>query len=300
MKDSNKEIDLVIEDFSIYLLVDKKYSENTKISYKEDIVKFFNYIKKSPDRITDDDVFTYLKYLNDNKTSNKTVARNISSLKTFYKYMNITKKINYNPMDNIELPKIGKSLPNVLSLDEINLLLDIDVVDSFSARNKAMLELIYGSGLRVSELVNLKVNDVNLSDQLVRMIGKGNKERIVPIGDYAYDAISNYLLNYRDSMIKNEICDYLFLNNHGKNMTRQGFFIIINKLAKEKNIKKELSPHTLRHSFASHLLDNGADLKSIQEMLGHSSLSTTQIYMHVATEKLRKNYDISHPHSKEL
>ena len=300
MKDSNKEIDLVIEDFSIYLLVDKKYSENTKISYKEDIVKFFNYIKKSPDSITDDDVFTYLKYLNDNKTSNKTVARNISSLKTFYKYMNITKKINYNPMDNIELPKIGKSLPNVLSLDEINLLLDIDVVDSFSARNKAMLELIYGSGLRVSELVNLKVNDVNLSDQLVRMIGKGNKERIVPIGDYAYDAISNYLLNYRDSMIKNEICDYLFLNNHGKNMTRQGFFIIINKLAKEKNIKKELSPHTLRHSFASHLLDNGADLKSIQEMLGHSSLSTTQIYMHVATEKLRKNYDISHPHSKEL
>lgn len=300
MKDSNKEIDLVIEDFSIYLLVDKKYSENTKISYKEDIVKFFNYIKRSPDRITDDDVFTYLKYLNDNKTSNKTVARNISSLKTFYKYMNITKKINYNPMDNIELPKIGKSLPNVLSLDEINLLLDIDVVDSFSARNKAMLELIYGSGLRVSELVNLKVNDVNLSDQLVRMIGKGNKERIVPIGDYAYDAISNYLLNYRDSMIKNEICDYLFLNNHGKNMTRQGFFIIINKLAKEKNIKKELSPHTLRHSFASHLLDNGADLKSIQEMLGHSSLSTTQIYMHVATEKLRKNYDISHPHSKEL
>ena len=300
MKDSNKEIDLVIEDFSIYLLVDKKYSENTKISYKEDIVKFFNYIKKSPDSITDDDVFTYLKYLNDNKTSNKTVARNISSLKTFYKYMNITKKLNYNPMDNIELPKIGKSLPNVLSLDEINLLLDIDVVDSFSARNKAMLELIYGSGLRVSELVNLKVNDVNLSDQLVRMIGKGNKERIVPIGDYAYDAISNYLLNYRDSMIKNEICDYLFLNNHGKNMTRQGFFIIINKLAKEKNIKKELSPHTLRHSFASHLLDNGADLKSIQEMLGHSSLSTTQIYMHVATEKLRKNYDISHPHSKEL
>ncbi len=300
MKDSNKEIDLVIEDFSIYLLVDKKYSENTKISYKEDIVKFFNYIKKSPYRITDDDVFTYLKYLNDNKTSNKTVARNISSLKTFYKYMNITKKINYNPMDNIELPKIGKSLPSVLSLDEINLLLDIDIVDSFSARNKAMLELIYGSGLRVSELVNLKVNDVNLSDQLVRMIGKGNKERIVPIGDYAYDAISNYLLNYRDSMIKNEICDYLFLNNHGKNMTRQGFFIIINKLAKEKNIKKELSPHTLRHSFASHLLDNGADLKSIQEMLGHSSLSTTQIYMHVATEKLRKNYDISHPHSKEL
>lgn len=287
-----------IEDFGIYIKVDRKYSDNTKQSYLDDIKKCLMYLKKEPNKITDDDIFSYLKYLDKENLNSKTISRNISSLKTFFKYMNITNKMNDNPMDKIELPKITKSIPDVLTIDEIDLLMNINVIDAFTARNKAMLELVYGAGLRVSELVNLNINDIDLEEDLVRMIGKGNKERIVPIGDYAHEAIIIYLNEYRNLLVKpGKICDKLFLNNHGIGMTRQGFFKILNKLALEKGIKKDISPHTLRHSFASHLLDNGADLKSIQEMLGHSNLATTGIYTHVATNKLRENYDESHPHS---
>ena len=287
-----------IEDFGIYIKVDRKYSDNTKQSYLDDIKKCLMYLKKEPNKITDDDIFSYLKYLDKENLNSKTISRNISSLKTFFKYMNITNKMNDNPMDKIELPKITKSIPDVLTIDEIDLLMNINVIDAFTARNKAMLELVYGAGLRVSELVTLNINDIDLEEDLVRMIGKGNKERIVPIGDYAHEAIIIYLNEYRNLLVKpGKICDKLFLNNHGIGMTRQGFFKILNKLALEKGIKKDISPHTLRHSFASHLLDNGADLKSIQEMLGHSNLATTGIYTHVATNKLRENYDESHPHS---
>jgi len=160
-----------------------------------------------------------------------------------------------------------------------------------------MLELLYSSGLRVSELVSLTVNDINLDMSLVRIMGKGNKERIIPIGDYANNALKIYINDYRESMLKGKMNDYLFLNNHGSKMTRQGFFKIIKKLAKEKGIKTDFSPHTLRHSFATHLLNYGADLRSIQEMLGHSSISTTQIYTHVSTEKLKEDYNKYHPHS---
>lgn len=288
----------IIEDFGIYIKVDRKYSDNTKQSYLDDIKKCLMYLKKEPNKITDDDIFSYLKHLDKENLNSKTISRNISSLKTFFKYMNITNKMNDNPMDKIELPKITKSIPDVLTIDEIDLLMNINVIDAFTARNKAMLELVYGAGLRVSELVNLNINDIDLEEDLVRMIGKGNKERIVPIGDYAHEAIIIYLNEYRNLLVKpGKICDKLFLNNHGIGMTRQGFFKILNKLALEKGIKKDISPHTLRHSFASHLLDNGADLKSIQEMLGHSNLATTGIYTHVATNKLRENYDESHPHS---
>lgn len=288
----------IIEDFGIYIKVDRKYSDNTKQSYLDDIKKCLMYLKKDPNKITDDDIFSYLKHLDKENLNSKTISRNISSLKTFFKYMNITNKMNDNPMDKIELPKITKSIPDVLTIDEIDLLMNINVIDAFTARNKAMLELVYGAGLRVSELVNLNINDIDLEEDLVRMIGKGNKERIVPIGDYAHEAIIIYLNEYRNLLVKpGKICDKLFLNNHGIGMTRQGFFKILNKLALEKGIKKDISPHTLRHSFASHLLDNGADLKSIQEMLGHSNLATTGIYTHVATNKLRENYDESHPHS---
>lgn len=288
----------IIEDFGIYIKVDRKYSDNTKESYLDDIKKCLMYLKKEPDRITDDDIFLYLKHLDKENLNSKTISRNISSLKTFFKYMNITNKINYNPMDRIELPKITKSIPDVLTIEEIDLLMDINVNDAYSARNKAMLELIYGAGLRVSELVNLNINDIDLEEDLVRMIGKGNKERIVPIGDYAHDAITIYLNEYRNKLVKTgKVCDKLFLNNHGTGMTRQAFFKILNKISLEKGIKKDISPHTLRHSFASHLLDNGADLKSIQEMLGHSNLATTGIYTHVAINKLRENYDDAHPHS---
>ena len=154
---------------------------------------------------------------------------------------------------------------------------------------------MYASGIRVSELVNLKTYDIDINEDIVRTIGKGSKERIIPIGDYAKEAVSNYL-SIRHTFLKKEINDYLFLNNHGKKMTRQGFFKIIKSIAKEKNIKKEISPHTLRHSFATHMINNGADLRTIQELLGHSDISTTQIYTHISTEKLKNTFESFHPH----
>ena len=178
-------------------------------------------------------------------------------------------------------------------------LLDIDLTDCYSYRNKAMLELLYSTGLRVSELVNLELSNIDLESCTLKTIGKGNKERIIPISDYALYYVEKYINEYRGSMLKKGVNNYVFINNHGNVMTRQGFFKIIKKLALEKDIKTPISPHTLRHSFATHLLDYGADLRSIQEMLGHSNLSTTQIYTHVSSEHLKDNYNSSHPHSKE-
>ena len=159
-----------------------------------------------------------------------------------------------------------------------------------------MLELLYATGLRVSELINLKLQDIDFSQDIIRTFGKGSKERIIPIGDYAKEYLEKYIYEYRSSMLKRENNEYIFLNNHGKQMTRQGFFKIIKKIAKEKGINKELSPHTLRHSFASHLLKYGADLRTIQELLGHSDISTTQIYTHITNEELKQNYNEFHPH----
>ena len=159
-----------------------------------------------------------------------------------------------------------------------------------------MLELMYATGLRVSELINLKLQDIDLSQDIIRTFGKGSKERVIPIGDYSKEYLEKYIYGYRGCMLKKESCEYLFLNNHGMKMTRQGFFKIIKKIAKEKGINKDLSPHTLRHSFASHLLKYGADLRTIQELLGHSDISTTQIYTHITNEELKKNYEDFHPH----
>lgn len=288
-------IDDYIDEFIEYLIIDKKYSENTVKSYKNDLKNFSNKFKKID--IKNKDIKNYLKYLKDNNHDSKTIAHNISTLRSFYKFLLIEKKINYNPMEYIELPKIRKSLPKVLSIEEIDKLLDIKLNDKFSYRNKAMLELMYSSGLRVSELINVRIHDIDDSNCIIRIMGKGKKERIVPLGDYAINYINIYIKEYREKLVKNELNDYLFLNNHGKHLTRQGFFKIIKALAKEQNIKTDFSPHTLRHSFATHLLSGGADLRSIQEMLGHESISTTQIYTHVSTEELKENYKNYHPHA---
>ena len=200
-----------------------------------------------------------------------------------------------NVANKIENPRFYKKLPNVLSIEEVDMLLNIELKDEFSYRNKAMLELMYATGLRVSELINLTINNIDLEENIVRCIGKGNKERIVPIGQTAIKYLKIYIDNYRDKLKKRTLCDKLFLNNHGKQMTRQGFFKIIKKIAEEKNIKKQISPHVLRHSFATHLLNNGADLRSIQTMLGHTNLSTTQIYTNINNETLKENYELYHP-----
>lgn len=290
-------IDTYIDEFIEYLIIDKKYSENTIKSYKNDLKKFENYIKKQINNINENDIKNYIKYLNKENDDTKTISHNISTLRSFYKFLLIEKKVKNNPMEYIELPKIRKSLPKTLSIEEIDKLLDIKLKDAFSYRNKAMLELMYSSGLRVSELVNVNIHDIDTSNCIIRIMGKGSKERIVPLGDYAINYLELYLKEYREKLVKKEMNDYLFLNNHGKKMTRQGFFKILKQLAKEKNIKTEFSPHTLRHSFATHLLNGGADLRSIQEMLGHESISTTQIYTHVSKEKLKENYNNFHPHA---
>lgn len=291
-------IDTYINEFTEYLIIDKKYSENTIKAYNNDLKKFKNFIKnKTINNIDENSIKDYLKYLNKENNDTKTISHNISTLRSFYKFLLIEKKVNKNPMEYIELPKTKKSLPKTLSIEEIDKLLDINLTDAFSFRNKAMLELMYSSGLRVSELINVKIHDIDVSNCIIRIMGKGSKERIVPLGDYAIRYIELYLKEYREKLIKKELNDYLFLNNHGNKMTRQGFFKILKQIAKEKNIKTEFSPHTLRHSFATHLLNGGADLRSIQEMLGHSDISTTQIYTHVSKEKLKENYNNFHPHA---
>lgn len=288
--------ELIIE-FLRYLLIDKGYSNNTIESYKRDLDKFLEFNKnKGIEKITNKDLKEYIKYLKEENLNEKSIARNISSLKSFYKFLVISKYIDNNPSDALFLPKVKKSLPNTLTEDEVLKLLDIELTDNFSYRNKAMLELMYATGLRVSELINLKLQDIDLSQDIIRTFGKGSKERVIPIGDYAKEYLEKYIYEYRGSMLKKEQSEYLFLNNHGKQITRQGFFKIIKNIAKEKGINKELSPHTLRHSFASHLLKYGADLRTIQELLGHSDISTTQIYTHITNEELKKNYNDFHPH----
>ena len=287
----------LIEEFLRYLLIDKGYSNNTIESYKRDLEKFLIFNKdKDINSIKNNDLKEYIKYLNEEKLNEKSIARNISSIKSFYKFLSIQKYINNNPSDSIFQPKLKKSLPSILTEEEVLKLLDIKLTDNFSYRNKAMLELMYASGLRVSELVNLKLQDIDLNQDIIRTFGKGSKERVIPIGDYAKEYLEKYIYEYRGSMLKKESSEYLFLNNHGKKMTRQGFFKIIKKITQEKGINKDLSPHTLRHSFASHLLKHGADLRTIQELLGHSDISTTQIYTHITNEQLKKNYKNYHPH----
>ena len=199
-------------------------------------------------------------------------------------------------MEYIDTPKMSKNIPSVLSKEEVNKLLEIELINKFSYRNKAMIELMYATGLRVSELVNLKLNDIDLQENILKTMGKGNKERLVPIGEYATSIVIQYLHKARPLFLKNKHSDYLFVTNKGTNMSREQFYRILQNIAKKKGITTHFSPHTLRHSFATHLLDNGADLRSIQEMLGHANISSTQIYTHVSKESLKKDYKNYHPH----
>ena len=292
-------LSILIDEFLRYLLIDKGYSNNTIESYKMDLFKFLEYSKdKSIDEIDSNFLKEYIKYLNKENLNEKSISRNISCLKSFYKFLVIDKKVINNPAESLFMPKVKKSLPNILTEEDIFNLLDIDLIDNYSFRNKAMIELMYSSGLRVSELVNLKLQDVDLTQDIVRTFGKGSKERVIPIGEFASSSLKEYINKYRGLMLKKYNNEYLFLNNHGNQMTRQGFFKIIKALAKEKGIKKQISPHTLRHSFASHLLKYGADLRTIQELLGHSDISTTQIYTHITNEQLKENYKEFHPHGE--
>jgi len=292
----NKENKQILDDYQIYLITVKYMNEKTSVSsYIEDLYKYLEYMEhnniRSALKIKYNDIIDYLKYLDDNNYMVTSVTRKIVSIKLFHKYLNEKYNIE-NVSLKINNPKFYRKLPNILTIEEVDKLLDINLTTAFDYRNKAMLELMYSSGLRVSELVDLKLPNINLEDGYVRIFGKGKKERIVPIGEIALDYLKIYINEYRDSMLKGYYTENIFLNNHGKNMTRQGFFLIIKKIADEKNIDKNITPHMLRHSFATHLLNNGADLRTIQEMLGHSNISTTQIYTTVTSDILKENYEL--------
>ena len=293
LNNKNKEI---LKDYKFTLKNIKHKEEKTTVeSYLEDIYKYLEYTEKKQIKcalnIKYDDIKNYIAFLKNNNYEVSSIVRKTVSIKLFHKYLSENYHIE-DASSKIETPKFYRKLPNTLTIEEVDNLLNINLVTPFDYRNKAMLELMYSSGLRVSELVNLSLNDVDLENNFVRCIGKGSKERIVPIGEVASEYLKIYINNYRDSLKKGYYTESIFLNNHGKTMTRQGFFLIIKNIAKDKRINKNITPHTLRHSFATHLLNNGANLRVIQEMLGHSNISTTQIYTNVSTDILKENYKL--------
>ncbi len=291
--------DEAIIEFLNYCSIDKGLSDNTNISYKTDLELYLGFLKEkginSLEGIKSSDIESYMMFLQeDSHDTVTTVARKLTSIKNFHSFLEKEGIVSKNVSVGIKRPKLRKTVVRSLSVSDVDKLLDITLKSPFDYRNKAMLELIYGTGLRVSELVNLTLNNIDFTNCIIRIVGKGNKERIIPLGEYSMYYLNLYM-ERRNSLLKKNICDALFLNNHGKKITRQGFFKILKGLLKEKGLDPDVSPHTLRHSFATHLLNSGADLRSIQEMLGHSDISTTRIYTHVGDSKIRNDYKEYHP-----
>ena len=283
-----------INDYLNYIKLEKRLSINTYESYHFDLIHFMNYFKnKDIHSIKEDDIGKYLEFLNTKENLNpRTIERHLTTLRGFFKYLVKCEILSYDITKNIDNLKLGKYLPTTLTIDEVNLLMDIKLDSPFNYRTKAMLELMYGSGLRVSDLVNLELNDIDLYNGTILISGKGSKERIVPLGEYAKHYLELYLKERKYLLKKkNGNPDKLFLNNHGRPITRNGFNFLLNNLLKEKKIEKNVTPHTLRHSFATHMLDNGADLRTIQELLGHSDIVTTRIYTHISKKQIKDNYD---------
>ncbi len=287
-----------IEPYINYITLERQLSKNSIEGYKEDLTDFFSFVNKKFKDIGRDDITKYIMNIS-KKLNAKSVNRHIVSIRNYFKYLSKNNYINENPCDDIVGLKMPKTVPHVLSEDDMEKLLDIEVKDAISSRNKAMLELMYSSGLRVSELLNLEINNIDFSMNIVKCFGKGSKERIVPLSDYATSALSEYINIYRNSLLKNKTSDILFLNSRGSILSRQGFFKILKNLAIEKGINKDISPHTIRHSFATHLIDHGADLRSVQTMLGHENIKTTQIYTHISNNYKKEKYEETHPRNKK-
>lgn len=290
-----------LSDFIHFMTVERGLSENTIVSYKRDLQNYLSFLM-THEQLTDIGDVTrlhiihYLKQLKEEGKSSKTSVRHLSSIRSFHQFLLREKVTTDDPSWNIETQKTERTLPKVLSLGEVEKLLDTPNQHTpFDYRDKAMLELLYATGIRVSEMLDLSLADVHLTMGFIRCFGKGRKERIVPIGEAAASAIEEYIEKGRSKLLKKQPSDALFLNHHGKKMSRQGFWKNLKKRAIEAGIQKELTPHTLRHSFATHLLENGADLRSVQEMLGHADISTTQIYTHVTKTRLKDVYHKFHP-----
>ncbi|HHT62135.1 MAG: site-specific tyrosine recombinase XerD [Bacillota bacterium] len=291
------------ENFLYYLTVEKGLADNTVASYQFDLKSFILFLTQKG--ITDikevsrHDIMAYLLSLKKQNKSHATIARQMACLKSFFHFLLREKIINEDPTCHLETPKLAQLFPRVLSMEETEHLLNQpDSETVLGLRDKAMLELIYATGLRVSELVNLNVQDINMEMGFLRCIGKGAKERIVPIGSYAIDAVNRYLKKSRVKLVKRSKEEALFVNQHGKRLTRQGFWKILKGYAKQAKISINITPHTLRHSIATHLLENGADLRTVQEILGHADITTTQIYTHLTKTHLKEVYDHCHPRAK--
>lgn len=287
-----------IDDFLNYCIFEKGLSDKTRESYQNDLLVYSDFLKgKGIDDvclIKSSHIKEFLKARSSEETS--TIAHNLTVIKNFHSYLLKENVVRGNEAEFIERPKLKKALPKTLSVTDVDKLLDIELKTPFDYRNKAMLELMYGCGLRVSELVALEINDIDMTNCLIRIVGKGNKEREIPIGEYSIYYLMEYL-KVREKLLKKKSCTKLFLNNHGNGMTRQGFFKNLKVILKEKGLNEAVSPHTLRHSFATHLINRGADLRSIQEMLGHADISTTKIYTRISDEKVLDDYDKYHPRS---
>ncbi len=293
-------LDVLVDQYLNYLLIEKGLSKKTIESYSSDLTRYLKFLKTRKIRtISNADTPAILKHLISLRNSGlgaRSRARHLVTIRGFYKFLIEEKVIDNDPTRVIDLPKSGLRLPDVLSIEEVKLLLNTpDINKPTGARDAAMIELLYAAGLRVSELINLKLQDVNLEACFVRVFGKGSKERVVPIGLYAKEKIDYYIKTFRPKLLKNVASPYLFAVRAGKPMTRQGFWKLIKKYGQKAGIARKIKPHSLRHSFASHLLEGGADLRSVQIMLGHVDISTTQIYTHVAREHLKKIHEKFHP-----
>lgn len=290
--------DQLADQFISHMRVERGLSENTIQSYSRDLIRFYQYLEKrnlSPLKVHQEHITDYIKKLH-GAVSIRSAARNLSALKMFFRFLVYDGKIENSPARLINTPKLPSKLPGVLSLEDVDRLLSQpDSTTPLGQRDKAMLELLYATGLRVSELVGLKLPNVNQEAGYVRTVGKGSKERLVPMGGKALEALKNYLEDGRVQLTKKRVVPHLFLNARGRPLTRQGFWKIIKQYGLKAGLKGSITPHILRHSFASHLLDCGADLRAVQVMLGHADISTTQIYTHVTRERLKQIHEKYHP-----
>ena len=290
----------LIKEFLDYLSIERGLSKNTLESYGRDLGKYAAYFKKQgvedPDGIKRQDIQNFLMTLKDSKINASSIARNLVAIKVFHRYLTTQRYVKEDVTSVIETPKLWKTLPDVLDLSEVEAILEKpNTLKKQGLRDRAALELMYATGMRVSELVNLKVNDIHMDAGFVRCIGKGQKERVIPVGRKAKEALQKYLAKARPRFLRNKDSISLFLTRLGKPMSRQSFWMVIKRYVREARIKKRVTPHTFRHSFATHLLQRGADLRVVQELLGHTNISTTQIYTHVDKERLKQIHQKFHP-----
>jgi integrase/recombinase XerD len=295
-----KSVDAYLDNFFNYLMVEKGLSKNTIESYSRDLQKFITYLEKNNradvSRVTNLEIMSFLVEVKSQGLSSKSTGRNLSAVRMFFKFLVQEGYLDVDPSINIESPKIRPNLPSVLSIVEVDSLLSQpDVKTTRGLRDRAMLELLYATGVRVSELVNLKLTSINFDVGYIIAFGKGSKERIIPLGDTAKHYLKEYLATARPKHAKGIMSSSLFLNPSGKKFSREGFWKMLKRYALKAGINKKLSPHTLRHSFATHLLERGADLRSVQIMLGHVDIATTQIYTHITQERLKKIHKQFHP-----